>query len=227
MHPILEPRLEILPPPQRRLWDELNDIPTEFVLWGGTAVALHLGHRQSVDFDFFSDAPVDFDAMLRSLPMLRDCKVTSRSAGTLNCIVDREGDVKLSFFAVPGVLKSVNPSLTIKSNGLRVASLLDLAAMKVKVVQDRAEAKDYIDIDAILQQGDITLGQALRAAEMVYGPSFAVSPSVKALAYFGDGNLDTVPEAAQRRLKTAVRGVDPMRLPSLKRTIPEGRDRSR
>ena len=48
------PRLDILPPPQRRLWDELAAIPPEFVLYGGTAIALHLGHRQSVDFDFLA-----------------------------------------------------------------------------------------------------------------------------------------------------------------------------
>jgi hypothetical protein len=46
------PRLDILPEPQQRLWPELAEIPAEFVLYGGTAVALHLGHRQSVDFVF-------------------------------------------------------------------------------------------------------------------------------------------------------------------------------
>jgi hypothetical protein len=46
-------RLDIPPPPQRRLWDELAAIPSGFVLYDGTALALRLGHRQSVDFDFF------------------------------------------------------------------------------------------------------------------------------------------------------------------------------
>jgi Nucleotidyl transferase AbiEii toxin, Type IV TA system len=50
----LKPRLDILPSPQRALWLELPVIvPESFVLWGGTALALHLGHRVSVDFDFF------------------------------------------------------------------------------------------------------------------------------------------------------------------------------
>src|SRR5476649_2049253 len=48
------PRLDILPPPQRRLWDELTAVPGEFVLYGGTALALHLGHRESLDFDFLA-----------------------------------------------------------------------------------------------------------------------------------------------------------------------------
>ena len=46
------PRIDMLLAPQRRLWDELIDVPEQFVLYGGTAVALYLGHRDSVDFDF-------------------------------------------------------------------------------------------------------------------------------------------------------------------------------
>jgi len=42
------PRLGILPPPQRRLWDELGEVPSQFVLYEGTALALYLGHRESV-----------------------------------------------------------------------------------------------------------------------------------------------------------------------------------
>jgi len=49
------PNLQILPPAQRRLWDELGHTPREFVLYGGTALALRLGHRHSEDFDFFSN----------------------------------------------------------------------------------------------------------------------------------------------------------------------------
>ena len=51
-----EPRLDILPESQRRLWPELDAIPSEFVLYGGTGLALQLGHRASEDFDFFSSA---------------------------------------------------------------------------------------------------------------------------------------------------------------------------
>ena len=47
------PRLDILPPPQISLWPELGQVPADFALYGGTALALHLGHRESIDFDFF------------------------------------------------------------------------------------------------------------------------------------------------------------------------------
>jgi hypothetical protein len=56
---VFTPRLDILPTPQRLLWQELSTLPPTFVLYGGTAIALHLGHRESVDFDFFSSEDLD------------------------------------------------------------------------------------------------------------------------------------------------------------------------
>jgi hypothetical protein len=55
--PTFAPRLDILPEPQRKLWPELAAVPRRFVLYGGTAIVLRLGHRASVDFDFFSSIP--------------------------------------------------------------------------------------------------------------------------------------------------------------------------
>ena len=61
MPELFTPRLDILPAPQRRLWDELVETPKEFALYGGTAIALQLGHRESVDFDFFGSRSLDPD----------------------------------------------------------------------------------------------------------------------------------------------------------------------
>jgi len=57
--PPLLPKLEILPPAQLALWPETARWADRFVLYGGTAIALRHGHRQSVDFDFFSERPFD------------------------------------------------------------------------------------------------------------------------------------------------------------------------
>jgi Nucleotidyl transferase AbiEii toxin, Type IV TA system len=54
MSNVFNPRLDILPDVQQRLWPELAQTPDNFTLYGGTAIALRLGHRQSVDFDFFA-----------------------------------------------------------------------------------------------------------------------------------------------------------------------------
>src|SRR6266536_536378 len=98
MSNVLIPRLDILPPAQRRLWPELAATPADFTLYGGTAIALRLGHRQSNDFDFFS--PIGFapGTLLDDVPYLRDAVVRQSQANTLTCSVDRGGPVLLSFF---------------------------------------------------------------------------------------------------------------------------------
>ena len=69
---MFHPRLDILPPPQKALWPELAEVPEHFVLYGGTALALRLGHRQSLDFDFFTSENVGPEELLHSLRLLRD-----------------------------------------------------------------------------------------------------------------------------------------------------------
>jgi len=206
------PRLDILPAPQRRLWEELSAVPEEFVLYGGTAVALHLGHRESVDFDFFGNKPLDPAQLVPTVPFLDDIIVTQRQPNTLSCTVNRGGVVKLSFFGVPG-LPRLLPPLIAPDNGLQIASLLDLAGAKASVVQMRAEAKDYIDIDAMLADGRIDLPMALAAGRAMYGTAFNPQSTLKALSYFDDGNLRRLPQGTKDRLAKAAREVDLDRLP--------------
>ncbi len=208
------PKLDTLPPAQRRLWTELVDVPPQFVLYGGTALALHLGHRTSVDFDFFAAIEIDPDELLGSIQFLSDATVVQKGPNKLTAMVDREGSVLLSFFGVPR-LKRLRSGGTARDVHLRVASLLDLAGTKAAVVQKRAEAKDYIDLDAILTTGGIDLPTALSAAKLIYGDQFNPELTLKALCFFGDGNLSTVPTATQNRLAHAVRAVDLQELPTI------------
>lgn len=208
------PRLDILPPPQRRLWDELAALPSEFVLYGGTAIALQLGHRQSVDFDFFSNRPLDPTRLVPAIPFLAAATVTQREPNTLSCLLDRGGPVKLSFFGLPRIPRLL-PPLIAPDNGLQVASLLDLAGAKASVVQMRAEAKDYLDIDAVLTDGRIDLPTALAGARAIYGESFNPLATLKALAYFEDGNVRHLPQAVKDRLVKAASAVDLDRLPTV------------
>ena len=209
---VFSPRLDILPPPQRRLWDELREVPPEFVLYGGTAIALHFGHRQSVDFDFFGNRPLDPTKLSLAIPFLATATVVQREPNTLSCIVDRSGQVMVSFFGIPELPRLRSP-LIAPDNGLQVASLLDLAGMKASVVQMRAEAKDYIDIDTLLTDGRIDLPTALASARAIYGTSFNPQISLKALSYFEDGTVRCLPQDTKDRLARAARAVDLDNLP--------------
>jgi hypothetical protein len=172
------PHLEILPPPQRKLWSELSEVSREFVLYGGTALALHLGHRSSVDFDFFGSRALDLSQVEQGI----------------------------SFLSAPEVAED---------NGLDVASLLDLAGTKASVVQMRAEAKDYIDIDALITAGKVDLPLAIAAAQRLYGSTFNPQITLKALSFFDDGDLSQLPQETKLRLAMAAREVDLDRLPSI------------
>lgn len=208
------PRIDVLPPPQRRLWDELGATPEEFTLYGGTAIALQLGHRQSVDFDFFGGEDFSPDDLFNRLPFLAGGKIVQKAPSTLTVWVDRGGDALISFFGVPELGEVESPRIA-RDNGIKVASLLDLAALKTVVVLTRAEAKDFIDLDALLRAG-IDLSHALAAAEIIQGPSFNPQISLKAVSYFEDGSLRTLDASTKMRLQAAVRSVNLKRMPTLK-----------
>ena len=208
------PRLDILPEPQRQLWPELAATPPEFTLYGGTAIALRLGHRFSVDFDFFGSRAFDPDRLLISIPYLAGSRVIQREENTLTCLVNRGGPVQVSFFGLPSI-GSINAPDVAEGTNLPVASLLDLAGMKVAVVQKRAQAKDYLDIDALMVQAGFELPTMLAAGAAIYGAQFEPQITVKALTYFGDGDLHELPSDLQQRLKKAATAVDLLNLPVL------------
>jgi len=194
------PKLSTLPEAQRALWEELRQVPRRFVLYGGTALALRLGHRQSEDFDFFGDAPVHPEQLLHRLPLLKDAVIRQNAPNSLTVVVGRGWPVKLSFFGL--TRRRVNDPEWTEDGVVRVASLLDIAAFKMAVLPARAEAKDYLDVMALLRHG-VALGDALGAAQAVYGEQFNPMITLKALTYFCDGDLPTLPKDVQQSLRAA------------------------
>lgn len=199
------PRLDILPPAQRRLWPVLAEVPTCFVLYGGTALALRLGHRSSEDFDFFSAAAFYPDQLLRQLRFAEGAEVTQVAINTLTFRTAGLDGVKCSFFG--GLrLGQLEPPSRAPDNGLRVASLRDLLAVKLNTLVQRAEAKDYRDVHALLRAG-LSLAEGLAWARAVYGAEFNPALPLKALTYFEDGDLPALPAEVQQDLREAVRAV--------------------
>jgi hypothetical protein len=209
-----KPRLEILPPAQQRLWPELSETPEEFTLYGGTAIALQLGHRPSVDFDFFASTPFVPGALLQKVPYLKGATVRQSAPNTLTVTVERGGAVQVSFFG--GLdLGQVAPAETAIGPGIKVASLIDLAGFKTAVVTQRAEPRDYIDVHTLLTKGNIALAEMLASAAIIYGTEFSPLLALKALTYHDDPGLAGLSADVRQDLIAAVRAVDPHRLPAL------------
>src|ERR1017187_3482005 len=205
------PNLDTLPAPQRALWPELAATPDSFTLYGGTALALRLGHRASVDFDFFSNGSFDPERLAERIPYLREAERIQLAPDTLTCRVDRGGPVLMSFFGGLGLGQVAAPEPA-SDTLLRVASLLDLAATKAACPKKRAEVKDYLDVHAILRHG-IDLPTILAAGGVVYGRKFNPLITLKALCYFDD--VPALPVEVRTQLARAVESVDVTKLPVL------------
>jgi nucleotidyltransferase AbiEii toxin of type IV toxin-antitoxin system len=180
--------LNVLSPDAARAWQELARVlPEALYLGGGTAVAAHLHHRQSRDLDFFfHDNAVDLAALAARLGEMPRFSVAQESSGTLRGLF---GATKLEFFhadeakrqrllEAPGVLA-----------GLRIAGLKDLLAMKLKVVGDRGELRDYYDLRLIEERGGLTIEDGIP----LFLERYDVSPQsdtlqhiVRALGYLDD-----------------------------------------
>lgn len=211
-----KPCMDILPPAQQRLWSELgNATNLGFTLYGGTAIALRLGHRDSIDFDFFSEKPLDREAIKAAFPFMEQATTLQDQGNTWVVLVpvgvaEREGregreHVKVSFFGAIAFGRVGEPGFT-DDGVLQVASFEDLMATKVKVVLQRAEAKDYRDVCAMLNAG-VSLSYGLSSARLLYGLNFQPSESLKALVYFNDGDLKTLTLEEKSQLVEAVKGV--------------------
>lgn len=205
-----EARRDVLPAAQQRLWPQLRNAPgLGFTLYGGTAIALRLGHRESADFDFFSEKPLDRAAVAKAFPFVERSTTLQEQTDTWILLVPDASSplehVKVSFFGAIAFGRVGEPEYS-DDNTVLVASADDLMATKVKVALQRAEAKDYRDIAAMIRSG-ASLPRALASARLLFGPNFQPSEALKALVYFDDGDLDTLDNAEKTTLIEAVKKV--------------------
>jgi hypothetical protein len=156
----------------------------DFYLAGGTALTIQLGHRLSMDFDFFSYKPLNGDRVLQELGLDAMVEVTGMEPGTLH--LKMEG-VPVSFFEYHYELLEKN-----KYHEIALASLTDIALMKIMAIQQRGLRKDFIDLYAICRTG-ITLPNLLDLMKKKYpNVKFDRIAVFKSLSYFGDA-VDEVP----------------------------------
>lgn len=220
-------QLDILPEKQLAIWKafETSDL-SGFTLYGGTALALRYGHRLSVDFDFFTGLPVTPEVIYRRLPWLTEhfestlqLEANTFVFTTRALTNESDGTVKLSFFGNLDLPIIQDPDIA--SNGVLVASTKDLLATKLKVINQRIEAKDYLDVAEILKRSDHpvwTLEEGLANMKAMF-PEAAPSETLKALCWFHGGDLDTLESPVKQLLKSIVRGVGSLPPPSVRSGI--------
>jgi hypothetical protein len=206
------PHYEILLESQRDLWSYLHPFRNEgFALYGGTALALQIGHRKSVDFDFFSSMPLPPEKMdyLLTLPMIEGSLITQRTNNTLS--IRTQSDVKISFF---GDIHFGRIGVPLVSNDdiACVASIQDLFATKLATLMGRIEAKDYRDIAAIIRNGQ-TLAYGIGGCMALYGDKIPTVDILKALVYFEGSDLESLTDEEKNLLVNAVNSLDIKNIP--------------
>ncbi len=210
------PCLQTLPHAQKDILPQLKPCAKlGFTLYGGTAIALQLGHRPSLDFDFFSFFPLDMQKtkqLFQTLPFLSNAQLIQEEPNTRGYIT--EHGVKLSFFGDITFGRVGDPIMTEKEKIL-VASLDDLMATKLAVISQRVEAKDYQDIAALLRCG-MTLEQGLCGASALYGKQFSPSISLKTMTFFQGGDLEILSLEDKQILLNAVQNLHQSNFPPLK-----------
>lgn len=163
----------------------LIGITKQFYLAGGTALALYLGHRESIDLDWFSDQSFSNDDLKKELSTQGFFELDREDKDTILGILDR---VRISFFRYNYGL--INPPVDFE--GTKIASEQDIAAMKIDAISSRGSKKDFVDIYFLLQK--YSLGELINFFERKYGGiKFNRLHILKSLVYFDDAEKQPEP----------------------------------
>lgn len=168
----IRPKIQILPEAQQELWPFLQEVPADFVLYGGTAVALRYGHRISVDFDFFSstyDSDVqkttDLFSFVRKFAIDKEqLTVDSGSQVIYTLKMSNNDTVEITFVRdKKWIGGSINHPDHTFDHKIKIASSLDLMATKINALKDRESVKDFVDI-ATMIENNVSLSRGFAAA---------------------------------------------------------------
>ncbi len=174
--------LEILDPKGKKLLSKLDFLNKQgFYMAGGTALALQIGHRISLDFDFYTEKKFDQERLYQKLVLnFKEVVLLQKAEGTL--IVKIDG-VAVSFFRYPYSL--IYQALKIA--GVNLASKQDIAAMKIIAISDRGTKRDFVDLFFLLQE--FTIREIFKFVKKKY-PQFNIYVALRGLVYFDDAVAD-------------------------------------
>jgi len=171
-------RIEILP--------KLKSFKKDFYLAGGTALALQIGHRDSVDFDFFKQGDINTKKLFNKIKeVFKEFEILKiqEEKNTLTVLIDRS--IKLSFFSYEYELLKEKKD----EANLFLASIEDIACMKLSAILSRATNKDYIDLYYIFKKYRFKEIIALCEKKFV---DIDVNLILKSLVYFEDVEIEPI-----------------------------------
>jgi len=173
---------KILSPNQQELLPLLKVFKKEFYLVGGTAIALYLGHRRSIDFDLFKFSSIKPKSLVTKISESGfSYDVTRRVTEQLNVTIH---NVKFTFYEYPFQIESPTSFEGI----VKMPTLIDLAAMKAYALGRRSKWKDYVDLYFILKD-HYTIKQISDRASVIYDQLFSEKLFRAQLSYFADVNF--------------------------------------
>jgi len=171
---------EILTEGQKSLLPFLRNFSGNFGLVGGTAIALHIGHRKSLDFDLFSNKEFDnFD--IQRIILKENKKIDQAfidSKGEYTILID---GIKITFFNYPFKI-DFSENL---DDYIPMGDLLTLAALKAYALGRRAKWKDYVDLYFIISS-HFSINEVVKKAEQIFSNSFNEKILRSQLSYFKD-----------------------------------------
>lgn len=169
----------ILNDKQVELLPLIGEFKREYYLVGGTAIALFLGHRRSIDFDLFKFAPLNRKKNVEKIRQFGyEPLITWNVTDQINLVVN---DVKLTFFQYPFQIKANN----IFEGQIRIPELIDLAAMKAYALGRRSKWKDYVDLFFLLKE-QFPFETISQRANAIFGNMFSDKLFRSQLSYFED-----------------------------------------
>lgn len=178
--------LEVLDTKQREIFERLGQI-YDFYLAGGTALALQIGHRVSVDFDLFQNKkiPVSFLEKVEKTFSGYKIKILVNNADELTLFIN---DVKVTFLYFP-----YKPFYPLESTTpIKLLGIKDIAANKAYTIGRRAAYKDYTDLYFILSQGFAGLSEISDIAKQKFDDGFDQRLFLEQLVYLDDVAEETI-----------------------------------
>ncbi|HZE86830.1 MAG TPA: nucleotidyl transferase AbiEii/AbiGii toxin family protein [Methylomirabilota bacterium] len=173
--------LDIIDNKRQELLHKLVPFTKDFVLGGGTALALQLHHRESYDFDFFSTKSIPGNLLEKISKVISVKNIAVDSPDELTFFTIE--NIKITFLCYP--FKDLHAYQEL-DEGLRLFSIKDIAIKKAYTIGRRGEYRDYFDLYMILKNNYITLSELITDAKRIYGSVFEEKIFLQQLVYFDD-----------------------------------------